>query len=80
MRFPGKSVFSPPSPPSLPPPTPIPTPADPAIEEAKRRERLAAQRRKGRSALVLAGEPGDLGGVRDAGSAGSGGTTQLLGG
>jgi hypothetical protein len=79
MRFPGGSIFSPPKPPSLPPPAPVPTPADPAIEEAKRRERLAAQRRKGRAALVLAGEGGNLGAAGgDTGA--SPNTTQLLGG
>jgi hypothetical protein len=80
MRFPGGSIFSPPKPPSLPPPQPVPTPADPAIEEAKRRERLAAQRRKGRAALVLAGEAGDLGAAVGRGTGAPPNTTQLLGG
>ena len=81
MRVPGGSIFSPPKPPALPPPPPpIPTPADPAIEEAKRKERLFAARRKGRAALVLAGEPGDLGGGSAGRSTGGDGrTTQLLG-
>jgi hypothetical protein len=80
MRLPGGSVFSPPKPPALPPPVPVPTPADPAIEEAKRRERLAARRRKGRAALVLAGEAGDLGDRGAAAGSAAPGTAQLLGG
>lgn len=50
--------------PSLPPPPPpIPTRADPAIAESKRKLRLSALRRRGRSSTFLAGSgAGELGG------------------
>lgn len=54
-------IFQTPKPPEVAPPPPPPTPADPAIEEAKKRQREAEQRRKGRSASILTSPGGDLG-------------------
>jgi hypothetical protein len=49
------SMFSPPKPkPVTPPPSP-PMPEDPVIEEARKREREATKRRKGRQATILTG-------------------------
>jgi len=53
------SIFNPPKPKAPPPPPPPPTPADPAIEAARRRERDAAKRRRGRQATILTGGLGD---------------------
>lgn len=40
-------------------PPPPPTPQDPAIEDARRRERLRLKRRRGRKATILTGPLGD---------------------
>ncbi|NIA72525.1 hypothetical protein HBA54_28450 [Pelagibius litoralis] len=42
-----------------PPPPPVPTPEDPAIEEARKKEREAAKRRRGRVATILTSGLGD---------------------
>ena len=53
------AIFSPASP-SLPPlPPPPPTIEDPAVEEARRKRRLAEARRRGRQATILTGASGD---------------------
>lgn len=51
------SLFSPPTPtpPALPP---VPKPDDPAIEEARRKRRLAELNRRGRGSTVLTGGEG----------------------
>lgn len=51
--------FFAPSPPSVPPPPPPPTRADPTVEEARRREALAARQARGRAATILTGGEGD---------------------
>ena len=53
------SIFSPPKPKAPPPAPPPPTPDDPAIEDARRRERDAARRRRGRQATILTSGLGD---------------------
>lgn len=53
------SIFSPPKPKAPPPPPPVPTPEDPAIEEARKKEREAAKRRRGRVATILTSGLGD---------------------
>ncbi len=59
------SIFSPPKPKAPPPPPPPPDPAtDPAIEEARKREREAAKRRRGRQATILTSGLGDTGDPR----------------
>lgn len=52
------AIFSP-SAPSVPPPPPVPTFEDPAIEEARKKRRLAELTRRGRAATVLTGGTGD---------------------
>ncbi|NIA72281.1 hypothetical protein HBA54_27180 [Pelagibius litoralis] len=54
-------MFSPPKPKASPAPAPAPPPAadDPAIEEARRKERMAAAKRKGRAATILTSGLGD---------------------
>jgi len=48
--------------PSLPPPPPPPpTRADPAIEEARRKQRLVARQRQGRASTILTSGQGVLG-------------------
>ena len=47
------SLFSTPKPPPLPPPPPLPKITDPAVEEAKRKARLAAQKRRGRGGKTI---------------------------
>ena len=53
------SMFSPPKPKPVTPPPPPPEADDPAIEDARWREREAAKRRKGRQATILTGGLGD---------------------
>ena len=57
------SVFSPPKPKLPDPPPPPPTPEDPAVQEARRQERLTARRRRGLAATILTGGEGDSGPV-----------------
>lgn len=47
------SLFSAPKPPPLPPLPPLPKITDPAVEEAKRKARLAAQKRRGRGGKTI---------------------------
>ncbi|HEU0070937.1 MAG TPA: hypothetical protein VFS04_06560 [Alphaproteobacteria bacterium] len=47
--------FLAPSPPSPPPPASVPTADDPAVEEARRKQQIAARLRQGRSATILTG-------------------------
>lgn len=47
------SLFSTPKPPPLPPLPPLPKITDPAVEEAKRKARLAAQKRRGRGGKTI---------------------------
>ena len=54
-------LFSSPSPPPPPPPPPAPAQeGDPAVEEARRKELIAARKRQGRAATLLTGGYGDL--------------------
>jgi len=55
-------MFSAPSMPALPKPTPVPDDKDPAIEEARRKEVIAARKAKGRAATLLTGG-GGVGGL-----------------
>jgi len=41
-----------------PPPEPVPTPEDPAVDEARRKQALAARLRQGRAATILTGSLG----------------------
>jgi len=50
-------MFSP-SMPALPAATPVPDDKDPAIEEARRKEVIAARKAKGRAATLLTGGTG----------------------
>jgi hypothetical protein len=69
-------IFSPPSP-SLPPATPpVPTVDDPAVEEARRKQRLVEARRRGRQAAILNGGAGN----ESAATANRPGLRRLLGG
>lgn len=52
-------IFSSAKTPALVEPEPTPTAADPAVEEARRKELLAAQKSKGRAATLLTGGDGD---------------------
>jgi hypothetical protein len=54
------SLFSPPAPPAPPPLPPLPTPEDPAIEERRRKLRLAEAARRGRAATILTSGLGDV--------------------
>lgn len=54
------SIFSTPTPSAPPAPPPPPTPDDPAIEERRRKLRLAEQQRRGRAATILTSGLGDL--------------------
>jgi len=59
--LPGSSLFSPPKPkiePLPPPPPPPPERTDPAVLEARKKKRIAARLRKGRSATILTGGAG----------------------
>jgi len=47
------SLFSSPKPPPLPPIPPLPKITDPAVEEAKRKARLAAQKRRARGGKTI---------------------------
>lgn len=49
------AIFSPPKPPRVEPLAPAPTAADPAVEEARRKELAAARAAKGRSSTNLTG-------------------------
>ncbi|MFN0043572.1 MAG: hypothetical protein ACKVSF_10230 [Alphaproteobacteria bacterium] len=51
--------FFAPSPPPPPPLPPLPSREDPAIEEARRRQLVAARRAKGRASTILTGGAGD---------------------
>ncbi len=51
--------FFAPSPPSLPPPPPAPSREDPAVEEARRRQAIAARQARGRASTILTGGEGD---------------------
>lgn len=53
------SLFSP-SPPAPPPLPPLPTPEDPAVEERRRKLRLAEAARRGRGATILTSGLGDV--------------------
>ena len=53
------SIFSPPSPPALPTVPPPPEPDDPEVEDARRKQRLAEARRRGRQATIITGGSGD---------------------
>lgn len=54
------AIFSgPPDPPPLPPMPAQPTKEDPAVEEARRKELIAAQKTRGRAATLLTGGEGD---------------------
>lgn len=59
FTLPGKAILSPPKPKSPPPPAPVPTGDDPAVQDARRKEREAAQRRKGRASTILTNPLGD---------------------
>lgn len=50
MSFLAPSPSAPP-----PPPPPVPTPDDPAVDEARRKQQIAARLRQGRSATILTG-------------------------
>jgi len=51
--------FSAPSPSPPPAPAPVPSKDDPAVEEARRKELIAAQKARGRAASILTGGEGD---------------------
>lgn len=52
-------VFSSSPRPAPAPPPPAPSKDDPAVEEARRKELIAAQKAKGRAASILTGGEGD---------------------
>lgn len=54
------SLFSAPKPPSLPALPPLPTLKDPEVEARRKRVRLAAVKRRGRTATILTGGEGDI--------------------
>ncbi len=53
------AIFSSPKAPDLPAPEPVPTAADPAVEEARRKELLASQKKRGSQAAILTSGDGD---------------------
>ena len=55
------ALFGGPSIPDPTPPPPLPEPKDPAVEEAKRKQRMAQLRRRGRAATILTNDEDALG-------------------
>ena len=53
------SLFGSSRPPALPPPPPVPDPNGPEIEAARRKRRLAEQKRAGRASTIVTGGEGD---------------------